>query len=205
MHVEAKSDHPMTDPEITRQTGRGWAAWFDHVDAIGGRELGRRAVTEALARDQGLDPWWSQTIAVEYEAARKIHLKDGRPKGYAICVTKTIAAPVGEVFDAFGQAAPLKAWLGTGATASFTEGGGFSNADGNTGRYIKLARPKKLRFSWDEGDPKLVSTVEVTLTPKGDKCGLVLNHERIPSRPLADGLRAAWGGAIERLKRHLEG
>jgi hypothetical protein len=49
------------------------------------------------------------------------------------------------------------------------------------------------------------SEYPVTFTPKGDKCGLVLNHERIPSRPLADGLRTAWGRAIERLKQQLEG
>ena len=58
---------------------------------------------------------------------------------------------------------------------------------------------------WEDDDPAAASTVELKLTPNGAKTGLVLNHERIQSRAHADGLRAAWGGAIEKLKRVLEG
>ena len=204
MKVEAKPDNPMSDPDVKRETGKSWDAWFSEVDKMGGSELGRRAVTEKLVTDFKLGPWWAQTIAVDWEAARKVHLKDGRPKGYFICVTKTIAAPAQRVFDAFGDPKQLAAWLGAGATAAFKEGGAFTTADGHKGTYVKVTRPRKLRFTWDDGDAALVSQCELALTPKGDKTAFLLNHDRIPTRAMADGLRAAWGEAVNRLKKLVE-
>jgi uncharacterized protein YndB with AHSA1/START domain len=206
MRVTAESEHPMTEESVRAATGRGWEEWYALLDGAGGTAPGRRAITDTLMKEHALPPWWAQTIAVEYEGARGLREKDGRPRGYAICVTKTIAAPAEAVFDAFGSPAALGAWLadGAGADASFAEGGRFATGDGNRGSYTKLARPKTLRLIWDPDDPSLASTVELKLTEKEGKCGLVLNHERIQTRPLADGLRAAWGGAIDRLKRRLE-
>ena len=204
MHVESKSEHPMADADAKAATGKSWEDWYRVLDETGGPTSGRKAITERLMKEHGLAAWWAQTIAVEYERARSVHEKDGRPKGYAICVTKTIAAPAEKIFDAFGDAAVLESWLGTGATADFKEGGSFSTADGNRGRYTKVARPKTLRFAWEDEDPAAASTVELKLTPNGAKCGLVLNHERIQSRAHADGLRAAWISAIDRLKQTLE-
>ena len=204
MKVEPKSEYPMTNADATAATGKAWEDWYRVLDASGGTAPGRRAITERLAKEHGLAPWWAQTVAVEYERARGLHEKDGRPKGYAICVTKTISAPAERVFDAFGDPAVMRDWLGAGATATLEEGGAFSTSDGNRGRYTKVARPKTLRFTWEVDDPAAASTVELKLTPNGAKCGLVLNHERIQSRAHADGLRTAWVGAIEQLKRSLE-
>ena len=204
MKVEAKPDNPMSDADVKRETGKGWDAWFAEVDKMGGADLGRRDVTQKLIADFKLAPWWAQTIAVDWEAARKIHQKDGRPKGYFICVTKTIAAPAERVFDAFGDPKQLSSWLGAGATAAFKEGGTFATADGNQGTYVKVTRPKKLRFTWDDGDAAMVSQCELALTPKGDKTAFLLNHDRIPNRAMADGLRQAWAGAVDRLKKLLE-
>ena len=206
MHVVAESEHPMSDAAARAATGRGWDEWYALLDGAGGTAPGRRAITDALMKEHGLAPWWAQTVAVEYERARGLREKDGRPRGYAICVTKTIAAPAAAVFDAFGTAAALDRWLadGAGADAAFVEGGRFTTADGNRGTYTRIAPPKTLRLAWDDDDPALASTVELKLGERDGKCGLVLNHERIQSRALADGLRVAWGAAIERLKRHLE-
>ena len=204
MRVEPKSEHPMSDDEARRATGRGWKEWYAMLDAAGGTAPGRRAITDSLMKEHALKPWWAQTIAVEYETAKALREKDGRPKGYAICVTKTIVAPAERVFDAFGSPKSLAAWLGDGARVSFAEGGALETGDGNRAVFTKIARPKTLRFTWEDADPALASTVELKLTEKDGKTGLVLNHERIQTRPLADGLRAAWGGAIERLKKTLE-
>ena len=204
MNVEMKSEHPMSDADVENVTGKRFEDWFRQLDNAGGFAPGRRAITEALMKDHGLVAWWAQTIAVEYERARAVHEKDGRPKGYSICVTKTIATTPDRVFDAFGDPKLMSEWLGKGTKAEFAEGGAFSTSDGNRGRYTKVARPKTLRFTWDDADPSAASTVELKLTASGAKCGLVLNHERIQTRAHADGLRAAWGVAIDKLKRTLE-
>jgi uncharacterized protein YndB with AHSA1/START domain len=198
------SEKPMEPAEVKRHSGKTWEEWYAHLDKEGGVARGRRAITEALMEVHRLEPWWAQTIAVEYEAARQLREKDGRPKGYSICVTKTIAAPAESIFDAFTTSAGLNAWLGEDSSLTSSEGGRWSTGDGNRGVFTKILRPKTLRFTWEDDVPELASTVELKLAPKGDKCSLVLNHERIQTRALADGLRTAWGAAIERLKRHLE-
>jgi len=123
----------MADADVKTTTGKPWEEWYRLLDASGGPSPGRRAITDQLMKEHGLAAWWAQTIAVEYERARAIHEKDGRPKGYAICVTKTITAPAERIFDAFGDARMLGAWLGQGAQADFKEGGAFSTADGIAG------------------------------------------------------------------------
>ena len=203
MKVISKSEHPMADADAKAATGKAWKDWYRLLDDAGGPAPVRRAITSSLMEDHGLNAWWAQTLAVEYERAKSVHERDGRPKGYAICVTKTIATSPERVFDAFGDANVLKTWFGDAKT-DFTEGGTFSSTDGNRGKYTKIARPKTLRFVWEDDDPTAASTVELKLMPNGKKVGLVLNHERIQSRPHADGLRAAWIAAIEKLKQTLE-
>ena len=203
MKVISTSEHPMADADVKATTGKVWTDWYRLLDDAGGPGAGRRAITERLMKDHGLEAWWAQTIAVEYERAKAVHEKDGRPKGYAICVTKTIATTPERVFDAFGDPDVMQSWFGD-AKADFKEGGAFSTKDGNRGKYTKVARPKTLRFVWEDDDPAAASTVELKLMPNGKKVGLVLNHERIQSRPHADGLRAAWVAAIEKLKQTLE-
>ena len=203
MKVISASDHPMTDADVRSATGKAWKDWYRLLDDAGGPSAGRRAITEQLMKQHELEAWWAQTIAVEYERAKAVHERDGRPKGYSICVTKTIATTPERVFDAFGDANVLRQWFGEAKT-DFNEGGTFSTADGNRGKYTKVARPKTLRFVWEDDDPAAASTVELKLMPNGKKVGLVLNHERIQSRPHADGLRAAWVAAIEKLKQTLE-
>ena len=151
-----------------------------------------------------MDAWWTGTIVVEYEKARKVHEKDGRPKGYNICATKAVAARPAQVFDAFTDAARLSKWFGPGTKGDFKEGGTFQNADGNRGAIKKINPGKGLRFTW-EGAPHDGELVEVKLAPAGAKCSIVVNHDRIQTREAADGLRAAWGQALDTLKAQLEG
>ena len=203
MKVVPKSEHPMTDADVKSATGKPWKDWYRLLDEAGGPATGRRAITEQLMKEHGLEGWWAQTIAVEYERAKAVHERDGRPKGYSICVTKTIATSPERVFDAFGDTSVLKSWFGDTKT-DFKEGGTFTSGDGNRGKYTKVTRPKTLRFVWEDEDPTAESTVELKLMPNGKKVGLVLNHERIQTRARADGLRAAWIAAIEKLKQTLE-
>ena len=80
----------------------------------------------------------------------------------------------------------------------------FATSDGNRGTYVRITRPKKLKLTWDDGDAALASSIELQLTPRGEKTAFLLNHDRIPTRAMADGLRAAWAGAVERLKQLME-
>ena len=81
--------------------------------------------------NSALDPWWSSTLIIEYENARGVVEKDGKPKGYTICATKAVKTGADRCFAAFASAGELDRWLGAGHRVDFREGGAIANADGN--------------------------------------------------------------------------
>ena len=204
MKVNASPAQPVTDAAANKATGRTLAAWYALIDAAGGTTLGRKATNDLLFGRHKVDAWWTSTLATEYERSRGLTEKDGRPRGYAICVTKNIKAPAAKVFEAFTKPAVLPQWLGAGAKAEGKEGGAWTDGDGHDGAYTKLAAGKTVRFSWRDAVSGNESLVDLKLTEKNGVAGLVLNHERIQDRGEADGLRAAWGEALTALKQLLE-
>jgi uncharacterized protein YndB with AHSA1/START domain len=205
MHVEYKSDFPVTDAACKSSTGQTLKAWFKALDERGD-SLPRRDTVQWLFGEMNKDIWWSTTVFVEYERSKGIvNKKDGRIEGYNICVTKTIAASVSDVYSAFSQQAELAKWFGSGVKASIEDGGTFVDKDGNSGEYLRVRPDKDLRFSWKGTDSKAATQVDVAFADKGKgKTGITLTHNRIQDRAEADGLRAAWGDAFDRLKSLLE-
>jgi hypothetical protein len=45
-----------------------------------------------IEREHDVELWWATTITNEYEIARGDLARDGKPKGYSICPTKSIKA-----------------------------------------------------------------------------------------------------------------
>lgn len=197
--IEAR---PTNSAAAKKETGRDHEAWFAAIDTADGN-VGRSAIGKFLQSEK-VDPWWITTLIVEYERARGIVEKDGRPKGYSLCVTKTIDAPVPRVFRAWTDSADLDAWLGPRTRIDAKPGGQLENADGNRAEITKLREDKTLVMKWESDDFAPGSVVEVLFQPKGEKCGVVLNHTRIADRTEADASRAAWEDALRRLKSHIE-
>lgn len=195
-----------TDANARAKTGKTLEQWFAHLDAAGGLAKGRRELVNALHDGAKLDEWWATTLVVEYERARGAKEKDGKPKGYSICSTKTVAAPLERVFQAFGAAADLDRWLGPKTRVEFVDGGTLANGDGDRATITRIRPGKDLRLIWQHATRAPESQVEVLFADKGKgKTGLTLNHTRIQGRKDADELRAGWSAALECLKAHLEG
>ncbi len=205
MIVEAKSDQPQTDDAIRAATGKTWEQWFAALDAFGAAVKGRRATGDHLVGELALDPYWSSTLVVEYEKARSIVEKDGRPKGYMICVSKTVAASADDAFSAFADPKALASWFGKGTTAEFQEGGRYQNDDGDRGTFKKIRPGKSLVFTWENPREEPGGVVEVKFQPSGKKLSVMVAHDRIQGRAHADGLRRGWGQALDALKARLEG
>jgi uncharacterized protein YndB with AHSA1/START domain len=201
------TDIPEVDDASARaKTGKTLRQWFAHLDELGGLERGRRELVNQLYSGAKLDEWWATTLVVEYERARGALEKDGKPKGYSICSTKTIAAPLARVFAAFGAAQDLDRWLGARTKVEFEDGGTLQNGDGDRATFQRIRTNKDLRLVWQHEQRAPGSQVEVLFAAKGaDKTGITLNHTRIQSRKDADELRAGWSAAFDELKRHLEG
>jgi uncharacterized protein YndB with AHSA1/START domain len=194
-----------TDANAREKTGKTSKQWFALLEDFGGIDKGRRELVNHMHSSHKLDEWWATTLVVEYERAKGALEKDGKPKGYSICSTKTVAAPLERVFAAFGDAKDLDLWLGARTKVDFKDGGALSNADGDRATFTRIRANKDLRLSWDHAQRAPGSQVEVLFAERGNgKTGITLNHTRIQARRDADELRAGWSEAFERLKSALE-
>ncbi len=195
----------LNDSNVKERTGKTLKQWFALLDASGGIDRGRRELVHELYSEHKVDEWWAVTIVVEYERAKAVVEKDGAPKGYSICVTKTITAPVDTVFASWGDNRLLDRWLGAKTRVSFQEKGKLENADGDRLTFQRIRANKDLRLTWDHATRAPASQVEVLFADKGKgKTGVTLNHTRIQSRRDADELRAGWSSAFDSLKSLLE-
>ena len=156
--------------------------------------------------DVAKNVWWPTTIWVEYERTKGVvNKKDGLIEGFNICVTKTIAAPLTDVYKAWTNSKSLGQWFGDSVSAKVADGGTFDDGDGHSGEFLRVRADKDLRFSWRDPKTNTATLVDVVFQDKGQgKTGLMLTHQRIQNRPEADGLRKGWGEALNALKSLLE-
>ena len=204
MKVELKSDHPVGEDSCKAATGKTLSEWFALIDARGGPGLGRREIGQWLYQEMKVDPWWPATINCEYEIARGQLEKDGKPKGYTICATKSIKAEPARCYDFFASAAALDRWFGTGNKIDLKDGGELSNADGNKATVKKANPGKVIRLIWEDADLTAPTPVEIKFAPAGAKTTVMVTIDRLQTRAEADGYRRAWGEALDRLKAVLE-
>jgi uncharacterized protein YndB with AHSA1/START domain len=202
MRIECRSDHAVDT--VAAATGKSFAQWFGEIDGWGGAALGRREIGQRLLEGHKLDPWWIATINIEYEAAKGLVEKDGRAKGYTICATKSIKAAPTACYDAFAETSMLDRWLGPDHALSFADGGSLRNGDGNQAQIKKLSPGKTIKLLWQQPDAAPDTPVEIKFAPAGAKTTVMVTHERLQNRNDADGLRRAWGEALDRLKQVIE-
>lgn len=204
MKIELRAEKSVDDTTIKADTGKTLSEWFKVLDAFGGPAKGRREIGSYLQDTHKVDLWWSTTLNFEYEAHHKLVEKDGSPKGYMICATKTIKATADQCYAAFASAAALDAWLGSKHQLEFKEGGALQNADGNRATIRKFNPGKTIRMVWHQGDIATDTPIEVKFQPAGAKTTVMVMHDRLQGREQADGFRRAWGGALDKLKVVLE-
>ncbi len=207
MKIAFASDFPVNDQACKKATGKTLSQWYSAIDEKFGSSFARRDTVNWVYGETNKDAWWATTICVEYERSKGLkNKKDGLPEGYNICVTKTIAAPLADVYGAFAKADKLGKWFSPGVKAKVADGGSFETKDGPRGEYLRVRENKDLRFTWQHPQATSPTQVDVAIADKGKgKSGITLNHQRIQTREEADGLRAAWGAAFDELKALLEG
>jgi hypothetical protein len=172
------------DEAVREKTGKGWQEWFALLDRAGASRQSHGEIALVLSEDHGVPGWWAQTITVEYERARGLREKHETPEGYQVSATRTIAAPLEEVWRAWEDDALRKRWL---------PGGGLS--------LRTATKPKSARYDWREG-----GRLEVYFDETGTrKTRLQVQHERLPDKATAKRVQAEWRERLTALKDLLEG
>jgi uncharacterized protein YndB with AHSA1/START domain len=188
MKITNQPDHPVTDAECKKATGKTLKQWFKDLDAVDALKLGRRDTVKQIYEEKP-DVWWSTTIAVEY----------------TICVTKTIAAPVAAVYKAWTDPKKFAEMFGDGGKQAVKDGGELSCKGGCKGTFTRVRANKDLRLTWEHPGSTAPMQVDVQFQDAKGKCLMNVMTSRIQTRAESDGLRNAWSEALTRLKAICEG
>ncbi len=199
MKVTNKPDQPVTDDACKSATGKTLKEWFKELDKIDGLKQGRRTSVQHIYGIKA-DAWWPTTIYVEYERHHKVTKKDGLAEGYSICATKTINAPVEEVYKAWTDGKKFGEVFGDDPKQDVKEGGALTCKARTKATFTRVRPNKDLRFTWEHKGITAPITVDVMFQDNKGKTLMNVMPSRVQTRDEADGLRAAWGEALTKLK-----
>ncbi len=176
-----------SDEKIRERTGHGWEDWFAMLDESGAGQKRHKEIARWVAEQLGIEPlaWNAQAITSSYELTRGLRAVGEKPEGFAITASKTMAAPVERVYDAFVDESMRGRWLPDGPLLERT-----------------ATRPKSARFDWGDGTTR----VHVTFLRKGDARGTVaLEHSRLSDAEERERMKAFWRERLGSLQSLLEG
>jgi hypothetical protein len=161
-----------------RQTGRDWADWCALLDAEGAAALPHPEIV-AIVRDKYAGgSWWSQMIVVGYERLRGLRaVGQSRSGSYATSASRTLPIAAEAAHALFTDEAARDGWLGVAAPVR------------------SAAFPKSVRLAWPDG-----TIAAVFITAKGaGKCGVGVEHGKLPDPETAAALKSFWQTALDRL------
>jgi hypothetical protein len=168
----------MSDATVQARTGKDWKGWFGVLDEAGAGELDHRAIAKLLAETHRISGWWTQMVTVEYERARGLRARHETPSGFAVAVSKTLAASLPSLYAAAANAAKREQWFPKGA---------FAQSSHTKNKYV--------RGSWNES-----ARLEIGFLAKGaGKAQIALQVSKLAKKADVERERAAWKTALGRL------
>ena len=173
---------PTDKPRPT--TGHDRAFWFAELDAWGAVGRPYREIADWLTTEQGLSAWWAQKLIVEYEEARGVRDRGARRDGtFSAGASRTVAAPVEKVFEAFTDATARERWLPGVAVE------------------VRSAQPGKVvRLDWPDGT-RLQAQFDAR---DQNRTTVAVEHQRLPDAALVPTMRTYWQERLEALRSLLE-
>ena len=169
---------------VMRATGRAWDEWLKVLDRAGAKAMPHKEIALMLSRKFAVPDWWSQMVTVGYEQARGLRAVNQRTSGYAANASKTVAASVARLYDAWNDPALRSRWL-LDAPVEVRR-----STDG-----------KSMRMTWTVG----ASSIDVGFIAKGaGKSQVQVEHNKLKSAAAVARQKAFWGDALARLKALLE-
>jgi uncharacterized protein YndB with AHSA1/START domain len=174
------------------------------------RGIGHRETAKRLGAEHRVTPWWRQTITVRYEQERGIREPGRRSTGdFRLDVSRTINVTAERAYDAFTDPRAVSSWFTTKHKADLRVGGRYRNADGDTGEFRLLDRPRRLRFTWENAGHCPGTMVDVRFEPKGTasaggRTTVRLEHSKLRSKKDLEDMRGGWSWAMDSLKSFLE-
>lgn len=168
---------------VEKKTGRTWPQWATYLDGRRAYEWDHPAIAAHLAAEFDFGGWWAQTITVGYERFRGLRDVGQRRDGdYDANKSRTVGAPLRDLFHAFSDEDTRSSWLG------------------DVGLDFHRSTPEKsMRGRTADG-----RGVAVYFTEKGpDKSSVSVQVSGLPDREAVDVEKALWHERLDRLQELL--
>jgi hypothetical protein len=174
----------ISDAAAQAKTGKTWEQWFALLDRAGAGKMTHQEIAVYLHDQAGCPNWWSQMVTVGYERARGRREKNQTPGGFTVGVSRTIAVPIEQLFNAWNDPAARGHWL---PRAKLTIRTAIAN--------------KSMRITWGKGPTGL----EVLFYKKDvGKSQVTLTHLKLEDADEVERKRAYWKKALDRLQLYLQ-
>ncbi|MEK7316800.1 MAG: SRPBCC domain-containing protein [Candidatus Eisenbacteria bacterium] len=199
------AESKISDEAVETRTGKSWAQWFRILDRWGAAKKGHKATAAWLHETRELPTWWAQMVTVRHERERGLRDRHEKPSGYEISVTRLLGSAPARAFDAISRPADLSHWFTRGARANLEVGGSYSNRDGDRGRFLTVARPRRLRMTWENVNHAPGTVVDFTIAAiAGGRSRVAVTHSRLATRRDAEKMKEAWSWALDSLRSYLD-
>jgi uncharacterized protein YndB with AHSA1/START domain len=186
MSEPTKNRSIITDKLVVPKTGKTMQEWFAIMDKKGAKKMTQTEICQLVNTMAGLEPlgeWNQNLLATSYAWDRGLKERGEKQDGFEIGVSKTIAAPIGSLYDAWFNDKIRKRWL--------AEPISFRTSSEN----------KSMRINWSD-DKTILS---VNFYEKGEgKAQVVVQHLKLGGIDEANEMKEFWGKALNFLKELLE-
>ncbi|HEX2239621.1 MAG TPA: DUF4287 domain-containing protein [Actinomycetota bacterium] len=168
---------------VRKATGRYQQEWYELLDGWGAPGRPYREIATWLTSEHGLSRWWAQKLIVEYEQDRGLRDPGARRNGsFEVGASKTVSAPLADLFAAFVDGRKRRSWLPEGKLT-----------------LQRSESPNSARFEWNSS-----SQVKVTFTKKASsKATVSVVHSGLPSAREAARVKQMWRDRLAALSGKL--
>lgn len=169
----------MSNERVLQATGRGWADWVTLLDSVGGRTTPHAELAKHVS-SLGTPDWWSQMVVVGYERIHGLRQHGQRmDQTWEVSRSRTFNIPLETLFEAVANAKQRAKWF-----------------EGLTITRAASTLNKSVRLKFEDG-----TGVDIRFTAKDSgKTILGLGHTKLPSKDVADRMKAFWSERLDRLK-----
>jgi hypothetical protein len=169
-----------SDAILKEKTGCTWERWVKALDSRKAYTWPHREIAKYVMEKYKTPGWWAQTVTVGYERIKGLRAVGQRRDGsFEANKSKTIAVPLGRLYEAFSNSRTRARWLP------------------NVDLAVRTAtRGKSMRITWPDK-----TLVVVGFERKGPAKSLVaLTHAKLPDRDTSTRMKQYWAerlGALE--------
>lgn len=168
----------MSTLAVIAKTGKSWEQWFRILDRAGAARMDHKNIVKLLGARHDIGPWWRQMVAVEYERARGLRVRNQNPSGFSITVSRTIRAPLSRAYAATSELRQRRKWFPKGRL-----------------KLTARAADRYFRGAWN-GDCRL--EIDFLEKPEG-KAQVAVQVNRLAHPEDVERERAAWRRALLKL------